>query len=435
MSRHFWLASLGECTRLHGHRIDLNSEAESPELLQLRLRLGLHEVPLAGGTIYGAITISAAAAAYDFFHVYDDSTRSQIDFWSLVLGESAHDLPLCIFNVLQFEPLSEVAPLVMFVDRHPRAVSVSLEAGQPEVLWAKLSPDFRGEQEPPRVALRAPASFACLIAHGNWTSLVCPNLKREGRIPVPLCMDWRQLGIAAPVPRYDADLDLDDNPVLDSSSALRVADRLRRMLQELPLADPLDDFGGHIGEYERQVLTSDICTVHALHEQLSTCRMMRIVRGLEGKASVTTATAAGMKKGKFSPAWLVHVMLMANQLRCSQNLSVVLRRALHMCVPPSLRPPLLAMIDSPRAIAPSASQISRWRLLLDGAFMLHHREVNCASSRPQVRYLMSDSSTQHGRSLQMTTVMSVDADQVCSLASISRDLTQMWQMSAVISAS
>ena len=123
-------------------------------------------------------------------------------------------------------------------------------------------------------------------------------------------------------------------------------------------------------------------------------------------------------------------MLMCDSLRSSCYLRVVLLQALELCVPPVLLPSLKEAVGNPVAVAPSTASVSRWRLLLDAAFMLYMRSKNTAaascSSGGFVRYLMSDSSTQHGRQFQLTSVLSVRRQQVARLMHVANDLVALW---------
>ena len=80
--------------------------------------------------------------------------------------------------------------------------------------------------------------------------------------------------------------------------------------------------------------------------------------------------------------------------------------ALRLALPASLQTSLVQMVLSPEAFPmPHQSSISRWRVLVDSAYMMWCREHLLPAGH--IRYLMLDSSTQGGRDMEMLVVGSI----------------------------
>lgn len=91
---------------------------------------------------------------------------------------------------------------------------------------------------------------------------------------------------------------------------------------------------------------------------------------------------------------------MSNAIKDDSDLRDVLARSIRMTLPPTLAGPLASAVESEDLVSlPSPSILSRWRFLLDAAFMLCCREAMLCD--PQVRYLQIDSSTQGGKDYEL----------------------------------
>ena len=79
---------------------------------------------------------------------------------------------------------------------------------------------------------------------------------------------------------------------------------------------------------------------------------------------------------------------------------------------------------------PHKATVSRWRFLLDVAMMQEERDVNAASG-PCTRYIMSDSSPQHGRDYLVTVVCAVRHADFEELRVLSSRLLHFWSSSSL----
>ena len=228
------------------------------------------------------------------------------------------------------------------------------------------------------------------------------------------------MGVAAPQP---PDLDVPEEAKLDAPWALRIADMLRDAAAALPMQGE-DNDGLEFNRERYQELVDAVFAMQSLHDQLDPMFFVKAVKAMEGRVAIDNLTAEGFRKSKYNVFWLLRVLMMCDILRSADGLLEALKRAMEMCLPPILLPTILDIIGAPSHIVPSASSISRWRLLLDAALMMAQRSRN-NNGGEYCRYLMSDSSTQHGRSFQMTVVTSIKkADlvwlyhQTCDLANM-----------------
>lgn len=387
---------------------------------------GIGNQPIAANSIYGLLLLDVRCA-FDFMAVYTASEREQIRFWNALLEGAFHGGALYMFTVLRAFALPDVAPLVQFHDRHVRGCTCTLEEGQPAQLWAMLPPQARALQDgPPTLAVRLPPQFALLMVHRFWNSVCIPHVPRvhrggRGGGSSSFSLDAVALGVV--LPAIPAPIDLPEHPALTSESALQIADALRT------LATHIRRDGDEFGEVEYNDVAALVGIMHATYEQLDPLSFLKTIKDLRSAASLANLTESSLQRSKFNVVWLLRVMLLSDCLRTSAELKSVLKQALQMCVPAVLLQTLTRMVDDHSCIAPTAGTVSRWRLLLDGAYMLFKRsKADEACTGPgTARYLMSDSSTQHGRSFQLTTVLSVSRSALPDALEMSSDLANLWQ--------
>ena len=85
------------------------------------------------------------------------------------------------------------------------------------------------------------------------------------------------------------------------------------------------------------------------------------------------------------------------------------------------------MRDAKHAM-PHKSTLSRWRLLVDGCFMMVERQRNASTNTSKVRYLMADSSTQHGRDFEHVTALSIDGTDIVEAYENANALVNFWSL-------
>lgn len=179
---------------------------------------------------------------------------------------------------------------------------------------------------------------------------------------------------------------------------LQIADRPRQVASCL---DTTTEFGQD--DYHNLQ-----CFVHVLqtvHDQTQAVFLTNMVKDLRSRVALSSLSTVACRKLKYTVAWMLRVLMLSDCLRSSSTLAQAVRHSLHLVVPPVLLPIFQRILDDPSALQPDAGIVSRWRLLLDGALLRWHRSKNVAGQA--VRYVMSDSSSQRGRSFQLTAIQTI----------------------------
>ena len=121
---------------------------------------------------------------------------------------------------------------------------------------------------------------------------------------------------------------------------------------------------------------------------------------------------------RFKKVYLLRVVLLCAEMKSSWRLAEVCKDVIDLLLPPGLKAMIGPLADI-KHVMPHASTVSRYRTLLDGAFMLFMRKANrdLAAGRGAVRYMLADSSFQHG----------LDFEAVMTLTVEKRHLLTAWQ--------
>jgi len=415
-----WVASLG---RLHVNkrRVWVADEADSAFMREL-----LPGAPPASNAIFGLAEV-LSPSAYDLMTIYTPSEREQLKLRTALAGpDVALGTMGCLFHfkVSRAIALPNVEPLVQCANRQLRGFVCSLEQGQPERLWAALPQDVRDRYPvgPPTAAVRLPSKHAVMVVRGSWEGIVLPHVPRRcdasGFGTSSLLIDWRLLHLQAPVPIVR---DVVADSQLDVAMSLQIADALRKLASLLPADDPT-----HQAQLDSVVRMTGV--MQSMHEQLDPMAFTKIFKAVQQKGHTDVAVRV-VRSTRFNIVWLVQSMLMADLLKNSDSMRTVLKRSLRMLLPNVLQGPILTFIEEHKNMTPHKTTISRWRLLLDGAFMLYQRQRNHAllqTGDGYARYLMTDSSTQHRKQIQLSTVLSIKLSVIVDVYRDSVDLALQW---------
>ena len=152
----------------------------------------------------------------------------------------------------------------------------------------------------------------------------------------------------------------------------------------------------------------------------------KIILDMRSRATDFLHSSGRRCKLKYNVCWMIKVFLLSNCLRTSADLGDAIQHALNMLLPPVLIPVFASVLGDTDRIRPDAGTVSRWRLLIDGAFMLWHRRANSKDGGQHVRYMMADSSTQHGRTFQLLSMQSISHAALPRMFSDVTDLIEMW---------
>lgn len=325
--------------------------------------------------------------------------------------------------MIRSAPLAQPAPLLQCSDRKLRCFAVSLEAGQLDRLWGTLPRVAQEALGIPRMALRLPLQHATLVIRRQCKSILVPHMlallalgavgKHGGGISMNI--DWDSLGLTKPGPPDVLDV-LRSAPGLEPAMCLQIADRLR---QFTPCLDTITESG----EDDYHNLQCFVHVFQTVHDQMQAVFLTKMVNNLRSRVALSSMSMTACRKLKYNVTWMLHV-LMCDCLRSSATLAQAVGHSLHLVVPPVLLPMFQRILDDPSALQPDAGTVSRWRLLLDGALMQWHRSKAVAGQA--VRSVMSDSSSQRGRSFQLTAIQTISLDALARCFRGVLDLINMW---------
>ena len=171
-----------------------------------------------------------------------------------------------------------------------------------------------------------------------------------------------------------------------------------------------------------------VYVLHAMHTQTHPTFITRLVRDMQNRATEFWASTGVRRRLKFNVVWLVRAFQLSDLLRTSASLGEALQQSLHSVLPPVLVPIFRRTLEETKQLRPDPSTISRWRVLLDGAFMLWMRSYQESFGKCR-RFIMSDSSSQHSKHFQLTSIQTVREDDLFMVYEDANDLMQLWRSS------
>ena len=428
-----WVSSMQSLT-LDGRRLAISREALSDQ---------------ANGGAAGSQAVDDHAKvcalveidAIDVYHCMmrvSAGLKRQLFLWKQVTGENLHGNSY-IFRVRKKLGLDQPRGLQQFTSKHFRTLIVMLESEQGPALWndAAVVRELAAEApwvgtDPPALSIRLPEPFIHKLlgdTNGDWSAILLPHLCRQGRAAASLTINWKLLGKVPPsLPSHVSRLPMSAKGagVLDSSIVDFAIDCLQSYAAALPLPD-MDDMeqdGSPNPEY--LALQSCVEIFQAFLDGLDPSAFVRSVREMTGKGS-------GFWKSTRRPyqvAFLVKAVTMASLLRSSAALPEVLVSAASITLPPVLQPAFKHMLARCQQRIPNESTISRWKLLVDGGFMLFQGLKNQQrlgdNSGGFVRYLMADASTQHTRDFEHIMLATIAKNDLSHIYNSACELLDTW---------
>ena len=416
MARPVWVATLGASQRWRtsegSYSTDFNGAAQ--QHLQV-------DIAPEANQILG-IAMLQPGSKFNSLSLLSGGERVQYGFWQSVCGPDLEG-QLCSLAVSHALRLPAPQPIMQTHRRKLRTFFVYLEIGLPEQLWGQLGGAFGAvAAEAPNLCVRLPAPFADRIVSGEWSGLLLPNpdtdmaLGRGGRLKSNM------LGITYWPALRELFLNVPRAPVEDESLtevvALQMADEFRRAALGLDLDDELD----------REQLVQLHRYAHLLQrmcDEMSPTNIKGCMLECRGRTQSQNL--------RYQSMFLVKCLLLSHLLRDSANLAAVVKRSLQLCLPGVWSRSLVEQLcDKPAqgGVYPSASKISRARLLLDVAFMRLMRDQNHTSLQGSgaVRYLLADSSVQGHRDFELVRMHSISRDSLQLVVSAAHTLFHLWSV-------
>ena len=405
-----WLLSL-DTLRIKGRRINVSVQAT----------FRLADAEKADARIIALAQIdSEEIVPYHNLLPLDAGGKVQLRFWQTMLGQQLSGAAYLI-RVRETFALREAFDLTRTSLRKMRGFLVTLDEPNGTLATKLLVNEADLGEVTPACALRVPLPHIRQITDGVWKTLLLPHVPAtEVGGTSALILDWDRAGIAAPAFPHYAYAALKENLVLDQPVLEAVLDMLKENVSAL---DPQDEFKSVEFQKWQRVAT----ILEDTHDALDETSLARCARDMFGTAGLLVDGSRGARR-QYQAAYLVKALVLANTLRNSASLRSAVEKAVRMVLPPVLLKPFQAIIAASEQHFPHPSTISRWRTLLDGAYMLYQRKCNAEpqKSRNCVRYLLADASVQHRRDFEHIMVAQIDCSQLPELWRLAAELLRLW---------
>ena len=418
-----WAVSMNTLT-YQGHRVSVSAEAES-DADDAKASLASDDA----AKVYGLLRVCRISVYHSMMRLDQDGKR-QLRFWQMLTGRSLHG-EAYIFHIDKYKALECPCDLQQFGSHQPRSFVAKLEAEQGPRLWELLDMTAEGMEwlgsEPPANILRAPRPFLWKVLAGTWQSLVFPHLPRTKQHgSSSLTIKWGLCGQEPPpLPAHAQNFPDEDasNPMQLETAVL---DEAIDFLQEYAASMNPDTPGELFQEVEYLALQRCVATFQSLLAGLDPSAFVRSARDMVGKGSGLWRSS----RRPYQVAFLVKAVTMSSLLRGASAMGEALQTAASILLPNVLQGVFRDLLQTCHQHVPHASSISRWKVVLDGAFMLFRRirhEALRNSEQPGVvHYLMADASSQHGREFEHIILASIQKQDLGRLYLAANALFDVW---------
>ena len=384
MSLCCWLASLPAQIKVKGRR----QSTSGPHHCSRSITDGPGEATQMNNMILAACRVRPDFR-YDHLCTLENIEREQYRWWKARCPEHLSvDGHLIHFQIDDIKVLPHGVPIQQCSLRASHGLIIEMEEGQPQSLLAEFPflQDFFSTI--PTAAVRLPVPHLLPILDQRSATFLLPDWRR-GNAPGSLkrsagrftweC-EWDRLApnLTRNLPRSR---NLPLQPAFAESDAQRleqaipaVLDALREQCARLDANDP-----------------ADLRVLHASH--VNVARVQNFVDDLDPAIARSVSAdvfgclhegadvVQGHKNICYRAAFVVQVLLQCDLLTRDASLKEAVASALKLAVPRSLLPTLMDLTDQ-HTMFPSKSQVSRWRLLLDGASMMQTRQEELNSGVP-----------------------------------------------------
>ena len=411
-----WLGSFPEAVRIKGHLIHLRARDARTD-------------DNAEGFVLAMLKFSVESR-YDHLMQLSAQEMDQYSFWRRQCPtKDSVEGHLLVCKAAQVVPLTCPVPVQQFTDARPHGLIIQMEEGQPERLFSEhrrvLQDLCQQEVNVPAVLLRLPPKFAELIVAGQCDRFILPDFNSlVTTTKYTWYCNWRRLGLSEaslPPMRFQF---LQQHVEQDSQRKFGDVDihLLKSIASHVRgFASNLIGEGGIQHQEQAAAVHKDLCRFQGLIDELDPVAVQSTIHNVtagEGPAQQKTIP--------YRAAFVIQVLLQCDLLRTDASLKDSVKQALALIIPKSLLPMFLDMVEE--YISPSPGQISRWRLLLDAAFMLwtrNDRRKAWSEDRSFARWLMVDSSPQGGRDYELLVMSYASVSDLPILVSLADVMNNM----------
>ena len=160
---------------------------------------------------------------------------------------------------------------------------------------------------------------------------------------------------------------LPEEPVLSLAFWEDCANALRRLHADEASAGGAGSAGDEQLRRTEHLIAACQQTAHDL--DVNTVKTLYLQKGFNMAGSRTRGR-------RFKAAFLLKILMVCTNLKTTNALNTVMKHMASICLPKSLRHMIDELLTIAESHMPHASTISRYRTVLDGAFMLFERRSN-----------------------------------------------------------
>ena len=418
-----WLSSWSRVS-FHGGRIvrDLAVEAGTPEIVnQLpneELDKDLEE------SVFGMVVLDAPEIMH-CMRIVGPHVHEQKRFWQNMLDE-AMDGNSFTFHVSRSVKFQQPVPLRRYVSRHRRGPVLPMDAPLVEQLMALLHP--RPTWLPavaPQTLIRLPLPYCILVVNKRWQDILLPHTQGIESIPyrARLALNFQALGFQPDmIPRMPQELarvdDDGDRVLLDKNMLTSIADEFKDVVARVRVEQSFED------DFAQDRYAALVAHVRALDKMVSDLDPVAFLKVTRNARHMANASRNGHGL-PYKVTFVVEAVMLANLLHDAGTMHKVLHRAAVLALPPALRNDVAQLFDDMQKIVvvPHKATVSRWRFLLDGAFMLWQRRHQAVGGH--VRFMMADSSSQHSREFEHVVIRSLLRSKLLELFDAATNLVRI----------
>ena len=201
---------------------------------------------------------------------------------------------------------------------------------------------------------------------------------------------------------------------ISSFVALQAANKFRGVAAAI-------DTSSQEGQAEYDLLRCLIRALHWTSDELDPLHAQRFSRQFlenpgHGMDNLTKRNV------RYRCSHLLNCFLMADLLRTDAKLKHALEIAMRCCLPRVVADSIQRILEASDTV-PSKASLSRWRFLVDVAYLLYQRDLY--SNDDWIHSMMVDASKQHNRHFELIYFLSVLADKVIEAVRTAKKLVQL----------